>query len=137
MFQMFFQARRGRAMNTDGRRRGRGKSQHTLELVSAAHAILEEIQPASIRAVCYRLFTMGLIASMAKKETNKVSVQLTWARENAIIPWDWIVDETREAERVSAWENPADYVETVKRGYRRDRWTDQSDWIEVWSEKGT
>jgi phage terminase large subunit-like protein len=25
----------------------------------------------------------------------------------------------------------------VKRAYRRDRWSDQPEWIEVWSEKGT
>jgi hypothetical protein len=62
---------------------------------------------------------------------------LTWARENGRLPWHWIVDETREAERVSAWEDPAAYVETVKRAYRRDRWTDQPERIEVWSEKGT
>ena len=36
---------------------------------------------------------------MSKAETNKVSMQLVWAREQNIIPWEWIVDETREAER--------------------------------------
>jgi hypothetical protein len=116
---------------------GRGKARKSLNLVMAAKAILEEIQPASVRAVCYRLFVMNVIDNMSKNETNKVSRQLTWAREAGIIPWDHIVDETREAERVSAWEDPAAYVETVKRAYRRDRWADQSNWIEVWSEKGT
>lgn len=118
-------------------RRGRGKSPRNLELIEAARKILAEIQPATVRAVCYVLFTMELIRSMAKSETNRVSTQLTWAREHGVIPWDWVVDETREAERVNAWENPAEYVETVTRSYRRDRWTDQPDWVEVWSEKGT
>src|SRR5262245_37643905 len=104
---------------------GRGKSEKTFRLIAAAHRILKEIKPASVRAVCYRLFTVGIIPSMQKAETNKVSTQLTWARENGTIPWPWIVDETREPERVSAWENPAAYVETVKRAYRRDRWTEQ------------
>ena len=116
---------------------GRGKSQHTLDLIDAAWEILAEIHPASIRAVCYRLFTLNMISSMKKSETNKVSTQLTWARENGVIPWKWIVDETRAPERVSAWENPSDYVELVKVAYRRDRWVDQPDWVEVWSEKGT
>jgi len=92
-----------------------------MALIDAASATLAEIRPASIRAVCYRLFTMGLIGSMTKAETNRVSVQLTYAREEGFIPWDWIVDETREAERVNAWEDTAAYVETVKRAYRRDR----------------
>lgn len=118
-------------------KRGRGKSVRTWELIGEARTILQEIQPASVRAVCYRLFTMGVITSMAKSETNKVSVQLTYAREHHIIPWQWIVDETREAERVSAWKDPAAFCETVKRSYRRDRWADQENWVEVWSEKGT
>ncbi|HJN17464.1 MAG TPA: hypothetical protein QGH10_18305 [Armatimonadota bacterium] len=116
---------------------GRGKSRKALELIAVAASILKEIQPASVRAVCYRLFTSDSIASMSKNETNKVSTQLTWAREQGLIPWDWIVDETRAPERVSAWEDPNAYIEVVKRSYRRDRWTDQPDWVEVWSEKGT
>ena len=116
---------------------GRGKSKKTIALISASSRILVEIQPASVRAVCYQLFTLNLIASMSKNETNRVSTQLTWARKNGIIPWEWIVDETRAPERVAAWEDPAEYIEVVKRSYRRDRWTDQPDWVEVWSEKGT
>lgn len=117
--------------------RGRGKSRRSLELIEASWRILEEIQPASVRAVCYRLFVAGLIANMSKGETNRVSTQLTYAREHGLIPWSWIVDETRAAERYNAWENPAAFVESVKRSYRRDRWADQAAWIEVWSEKGT
>ena len=116
---------------------GRSKSAASLALIEAAREILAEIQPASIRAVCYRLFTQGAIPSMAKNETNKVGTQLTWAREQGVIPWAWVVDETRAPERVSAWDDPAAYVETVTHAYRRDRWTDQPAWIEVWSEKGT
>jgi hypothetical protein len=117
--------------------RGRGKSPRSLVLIHAAREILAEIQPATIRAVCYRLFTRGLIGSMSKNETNRVSTQLIWARESALIPWGWIVDETRSPERVNAFADPQDYVETVKRSYRRDRWTDQPEWIDLWSEKGT
>jgi hypothetical protein len=47
-----------------------------------------------VRAVCYRLFTMNIIDDMSKASTNKVSTQLTWAREQGVIPWSWIVDET-------------------------------------------
>jgi hypothetical protein len=116
---------------------GRGKSQRSLELIDAARDIIEEIQPASVRAVCYRLFTLGIIASMSKNETNRVSRLLTDAREVGSIPWEWIVDETREAERAAGWENPTAFVESVKRAYRRDHWALQPLRVEVWSEKGT
>ena len=42
----------------------RGKSSQSLELIDAAYEILEEIQPASVRAVCYKLFNRGLIAEV-------------------------------------------------------------------------
>jgi hypothetical protein len=115
----------------------RGKARKSLELIEASIGILEEIQPATVRAVCYRFFTMGLIASMLKRETNKVSRQLTDARENGWLPWGWIVDETRGVEAAPTWADPAAFAEAVTRGHRRNKWAAQPVRIEVWSEKGT
>jgi hypothetical protein len=115
----------------------RGQSQHSKDIVAASREILQTIQPATVRAVCYKLFVRRLIASMAKSETNKISRLLRLARETGQIPWEWIVDESREAERISAWDNPQDYARAVVRSYRRDYWSQQPNRIEVWSEKGT
>jgi hypothetical protein len=115
----------------------RGRAQHSTDLIAASYEILRTINPATVRAVCYKLFVHRLIDSMAKSETNKISRLLTLARENGEIPWEWIVDETRKAERVSAWDNPRDYAKTVAKSYRRDYWSQQSTLVEVWSEKGT
>lgn len=118
-------------------RRGRGKAAATMKLIEACHEILDEIQPASVRAVCYRLFTMGLIPDMSKNSTNKVSKQLVWAREQGVIPWEWVVDETREAERPGRWSDPNTLIHAAVKQYRRDYWQDQPVRVEVWSEKGT
>jgi hypothetical protein len=115
----------------------RGKSRATRQLIEACHEILAEIQPATVRAVCYRLFTLGLIPDMSKGSTNKVSAQLVYARERGLIPWQWIVDETREAECVNTWSNPDAIIDAAVRGYRRDYWQAQQVRVEVWSEKGT
>ena len=115
----------------------RGRSQRTLDLIAAAYEILSDIKPATVRAVCYKLFTAGLISSMAKTETNKVSRLLTLAREADEIPWEWVVDETREAERISAWDDPQDYARAVINSYRRHYWSQQPAPVETWSEKGT
>ena len=32
------------------------------------------------------------------------------AREQGVIPWEWIVDETRELERCSVWDDPEEYA---------------------------
>ena len=120
-------------------RRGRGMAQKSLDLIDACYDILAEIQPTSVRSVCCQLFMRGMmITSMSKKsETQKVSRLLVIARETGAIPWQWIVDETREAEKVSAWGDLGDYSETILRSYRRDFWQHQPERIGVWSEKGT
>ena len=107
-------------------RKGRGKSERSLALIAEGKDILSVIHPASVRATCYQLFGRKVIESMAKSETNRVSVQLTYARESGLIPWDWIVDETREVEhQFSAWDDLAEYLDTVRTDYARDRWTRQ------------
>lgn len=117
---------------------GRGISQNSKRIIEAARAILEAENPASVRAVCYRLFiTHRLIASMAKSETDKVSKLLVRARENGIVPWSWIVDETRATEITSAWSDPEDYFETVSRAFRKDLWQTQEERVLIVSEKGT
>jgi hypothetical protein len=116
---------------------GRGKHESSLQLVAASHEILEEIQPATVRAVCYRLFIDKLTPDMSLKSTRRVSKQLTWTREHGHIPWQWIVDETREAERASLWSDPQSYMHAVRRSYRKDLWNSQPYAVEVWSEKGT
>ena len=118
-------------------KRGRGMAKKSLDLIEAATEILAEIQPATVRAICYRLFVHELIPDMSKASTNKVSRLIVSARESGAIPWDWIVDETRSAERASLWQSPDAIIDAAVRGYRRDYWADQPRWVEVWSEKGT
>jgi hypothetical protein len=74
---------------------------------------------------------------MGKGETGKVSRLLVAARESGKIPWEWVVDETREAERIHGWQGLGDYGETILNAYRRDFWDNQPERVEVWSEKGT
>ena len=115
----------------------RGKGRRSIELVAAATEILREIQPASIRALCYRLFVAGLIQDMSKSSTNTVSRLLRIAREEAEISWQWIVDESREVEQVMMWNDAAHRIRCAVKNYRRDYWQDQPHRVEVWSEKGT
>jgi len=116
---------------------GRGKSAASRELIAACYDILAEIQPASVRAVCYRLFVAGLLKNMSKNETNRVSTQLVWARKNGNIPDAWIVDETESIERPASWDHPAEYADAIEQSYRKNFWATQRTLVEVWSEKGT
>lgn len=116
---------------------GRGMAQASRDLIAAMYDIAEAAQPITGRGIGYKLFTAGLITSMSVNEMQKVYRLLRIAREQDDIPWEWIVDETRELERVSTWSDPAAYARTVARSYRRDFWDQQPLRVEVWSEKGT
>jgi hypothetical protein len=118
-------------------KKGRGMAAKSLALIDAMYAAAEAAQPITVRGVGYKLFTADLIPSMAKSEMNKVSRLLTLARERGLIPWEWIVDETRELERTPSWADPAAFVRVVSQSYRRDFWQQQPERVEVWSEKGT
>jgi hypothetical protein len=116
---------------------GRGMAQASLDLIAAMRDIAEAAQPITGRGVGYKLFTAGLITSMSTNEMQKVYRLLRIAREQGDIPWEWIVDETRELERIPTWGDTAEYAQCVARSYRRDFWDQQPRRVEVWSEKGT
>ncbi|OLB72049.1 MAG: hypothetical protein AUI16_21440 [Alphaproteobacteria bacterium 13_2_20CM_2_64_7] len=118
-------------------KKGRGMARRSLDLIEAMYAAAEAAQPITGRGIGYKLFTAGLISSMARAEMQRVYRLLKEARERGDIPWEWIVDETRELERVSTWDNPAQYARAVARSYRRDFWNQQPVRVIVVSEKGT
>jgi hypothetical protein len=118
-------------------KKGRGMARASLDLIEAMYAAAKAAQPITGRGIGYKLFTARLIPSVERKEMQRVYRLLRQAREQDIIPWEWIVDENRSLEKVSTWDNPEQYARTVARSYRRDFWNQQPVRCEVWSEKGT
>jgi hypothetical protein len=115
----------------------RGMSKDSLDLIAAMYAAAKKTQPITGRGIGYQLFTAKLIPSMGTNEMQRVYRLIKIAREEGKIPWEWIVDETREEERVGTWDDPAQYARCVTRGYRRDFWNQQPHRVLVASEKGT
>src|SRR5262245_39802950 len=118
-------------------RRGRGMAQESLDLIEAMRTAAEAAQPITGRGIGYKMFVASLIASMARGGMARLYRLRLVARERGILPWEWIVDETRTLERAATWRDPAQYARCVARSYRRDFWTQQPVRVEVWSEKGT
>jgi hypothetical protein len=77
----------------------RGRSKRTKTLIEAMRAIAEETHPITGRGIGYKLSAAGLIAGVS--EMNVVYRVLKIAREEGTIPWEWVIDETRELELVS------------------------------------
>jgi hypothetical protein len=111
--------------------------QASLDLIVAMRDAAKAAQPITGRGIGYKLFTRGLIPSMDKPVMKRVYRLLKLAREQGMIPWHWIVDETRELEQTSTWADPAEYAEDTVLAYRRDFWLQQPTRVQVWSEKGT
>jgi hypothetical protein len=120
-----------------GFKKGRGRARRSLDLIEAMYAAAEAAQPITGRGIGYKLFTSNLIPSMATNEMQRVYRLLKEAREQGTIPWEWIVDETRELERVATWANPASYARCVAQSYRRNFWDQQPVRVIVVSAKGT
>lgn len=74
-----------------GMKKGRGRSQRSLDLITAMHEISEESQPITGRGVGYKLFSLNLIPSMSRNDMQVVYRLLKEAREEGTIPWEWIV----------------------------------------------
>lgn len=118
-------------------RKGRGMAAHNLTLLEHAVAIVEKMQPINVRGVAYQLFVQGALSSMALGNTQKVSKLLVYAREQGLIDWDDIVDESRQMERPLSFRNLSHFAAALKHSFRRDFWETQPYCVQVWSEKST
>jgi hypothetical protein len=121
----------------EGPKRVHNLNTNSRMMLRAMIPMVERVQPITCRGVGYKMFVAKKIRSMADSEVKKVSRLLKEARERGIIPWEWIVDETRELERAPSWNNPEEFVEAAIRQYPRDFWQQQPERCEVWCEKGT
>lgn len=117
--------------------RGRGMAKKSLSLIATMVEIIEAAQPITGRGVGYKLFVKKLIVSMKVGDMQKVYRLLKEARERGMIPWEWIVDESRYLEKTASWNDPDAFTKSIINQYRREYWNQQPVRVEVWSEKGT
>lgn len=106
----------------------------TLNLIEAAATVLEDYHPMTLRQVYYQLVSKHVIEN-TKSQYQRLSNALVKARQEGIIPFEWMEDRVRRPRVVSMWQDLPDFIETVRHAYRRDIWNDQSCYVEVWLEK--
>lgn len=106
----------------------------TLKLIDAAAKVLAEHHPMTLRQVYYQLVARHVIDN-SRREYQRLSSALVKARQEGIIPWDWLEDRGRAPRTVSMWSGLPDFMDTVRRAYRKDIWDGQDCYTEVWLEK--
>jgi len=110
------------------------KHAKTIKLIEAARDVLAENQPMTVRQVYYQLFS-GQVIENNRSAYQAVSSALVDARQEGLIPWEWIEDRLRRPRYVSMWDDLGDFVGSVGRQYRRDVWATQPRLVECWLEK--
>jgi len=107
-------------------------------LLMAIHYILAgEESTISVRHLFYRLSsTMGIIEKTEVAYHSLVAHLSRWRRAGEV-PWSAFADSTRWHIRKPTFDGIADALQRTHETYRRDLWSNQPHYCEVWVEKDT
>lgn len=112
------------------KRRGRGLSAASLDLIQRAYDVLAVEHPSGVRRVTYALY-----GNQADSFVKKVGKQLGNARKRGLIPWDWISDDTRPSIAPFVVEDMNALRSMNASCPSYDPWHSQGVRVVIWSEK--
>jgi hypothetical protein len=119
----------------DMRRVERATRADTLELWSEVLRAFDVSGiPMTVRQVYYALVSRGAIPK-TEAAYNRVCYHLLNMRRLAVIPYEFIADNTRWMRKPRTYQGLEQFLEITKQTYRRMLWADQDVYIEVWVEK--
>jgi hypothetical protein len=105
------------------------------ELLDAIQTILDAEEFAiTVRHLFYRLVTLGVIPKTESAYKALVHHLSNW-RRNGEIPWDAFADSTRWHIRKPVFDGVEDALQRTRETYRRDLWSTQRHYCELWLEK--
>lgn len=90
--------------------------------------------PVTIRQLYYQLVGHGHVQN-THGSYRQIQHLLVWLRRQGVIPYNWIVDRTRQPIEDSTWSDLGDFADTVRQAYRKSLWQSQPDYVEFWLEK--
>ena len=110
----------------------------TLMDIHMANQILEQYAAQgfvlSVRQLYYQFVSRDLIPN-TQQQYKRLAGIVADARKGGMIDWNYIEDRGRNLDKVATWNSPSEIVEACVNQYRRDRWADQPETVEVWVEK--
>jgi len=110
----------------------------SMAIIEQANEIIEEYSAdgydLTLRQLYYQFVARGQIAN-SQREYKRLGSVINDARLAGLVDWNSIVDRTRNFERLSSWDSPADILRSAAAGYHIDLRSDQDEYIEVWVEK--
>jgi hypothetical protein len=110
----------------------------SLALIDTANAIITEYNTQgydlTLRQLYYQMVARGIIPNQ-QKEYKRLGNILNDARLAGLVDWNAIVDRTRNINKPSTWNSPAEIISSARYSYAIDLWQDQEFRLEVWVEK--
>src|SRR5262245_31514163 len=89
----------------------------------------------TVRQVFYQLVVRGVIETTEKEYQRTVIRLLTDMRLAHELPFNWIVDESRQRQITETYDSISEAAEATAKFYRRSALRECSDYIEIWCEK--
>ncbi len=88
----------------------------------------------TLRQLYYQFVARALIPNR-QSEYKRLGSVINDARLAGMLDWDYIVDRTRNLEKLPHWSSPQDIVDQIARQFRMNMWDTQDFRPEVWIEK--
>jgi hypothetical protein len=116
-------------------KRKRRTKEEITRLQRELYALIESIQPATVRQIFYRAVVAELISKTEKEYHNTVCRLLVKMRMAGDLPFSWVSDNTRWMRKPRSYSSMQDALEATARVYRRALWDEQDAYVEIWTEK--
>lgn len=117
---------------------GKNFQAKTLAIIDKANEIIQEYQKLgfilTLRQLYYQFVARGILPNKMQSYDNLGAI-ISDARLAGLIDWDAIEDRTRFLRGHRTYNDPAQAIKDIAKGYRIDMWEGQLRRVEVWIEK--
>lgn len=111
---------------------------NTVQLLNQILKVIQSYQEQGYRLTLRQLYYQLVVQNVFENEQKnyaKLSRLLGEARMSGLCDWNAIEDRIRVPQFPSQWNDIPDAMNTLINVYRRKRWNDQENYVEVWVEK--
>lgn len=107
----------------------------SLELLAQVQEIIMSYDFAlTLRQIYYQLVSKQIIPNQQSCYA-KLSRLCVLGRDEGILQEESFADRLRQVDKPDSWLDLADFMETVRNSYSKDKWQNQDAYIEIWTEK--
>ena len=116
-------------------KRSRRTRRQVDELKGLLYRVVKAYRPVTVRQAYYRMVAIGAIDKTEAEYQNTVVRLLGLMRRSGELPFSWIADHTRWMRKPESFDSMEDALQMTASVYRRELWTSQPSYVEVWLEK--